>query len=210
MVPAYADEDEIVESPPVAPDVIEETTALVDVAAVEDIIWLLRRDTNFVLSFPPRGPAEVRTYRGGGAREQEGTADVQEGDESPSAEEREQAALRATALGNRDPEERSAALHALAGTEIGLQTALEVLASDREPEVLKNALDALTGYVTLPLDPVLTAMRNEDPSVRIQALELLSLHRANDPRVDEVLTRAATTDADEDVRESARALIDAR
>jgi hypothetical protein len=192
VLPAHGDE-----SPT---GVAADTATVVDPDAIDETIRLLRRDTNFVLSYPPGGPADVRVYRDGDASENPAEA-VQ------PAEQREQATLRAQALGASDAEERVTALHALLGTEVGRQTALEILARDREPEVLKNALDVLTGYVTLPLEPVLAAARNQDPSVRIQALELLSLHRANDPRVEQVLTRAAATDADEDVRESARALI---
>jgi hypothetical protein len=195
VLPAYGDEAEVAPAPPVEATV-----------TAREVDELLRRETNLVVIYGPDGTAEVRAYADGGRPRIE--ADSATPNAEASAEEREEKArLRAQALGAGDAEERVVALHALVGTEVGRQTALDVLARDREPEILKNALDVLTGYVTLPLEPILTVARNEDPSVRIQALELLSLHRANDPRVEQVLTRAAATDTDEDVRESARALI---
>ena len=162
---------------------------------VEETTRLLRRDTNLVVIYGPDGTAEVRTYADG------------DGSETSAEEPDETARLRAQALGSADAGERASALHALLGSEVGLQTALDVLARDREAEVLKNALDVLTGYPTLPLDPIFTAVRNEDPGVRIQALELLTLHRERDPRVADVIARAAASDDDEAVRETARALI---
>jgi hypothetical protein len=174
-----------------------------DQGAVEETARLLRRDTNFVILFIPGGPAQLRVYpdRGGVLRNDA----VTEAAPAPAdAEEDER--LRAEALASPDSDRRAAALHRLLGTELGLKTALEVLARETDAEVLKSALDVLTGYTSVPLEPIFTAVRNQHPEVRIQALELLTLHRT-DPRVEAVIAAAATSDSDEDVRASARALI---
>lgn len=130
------------------------------------------------------------------------------------APDKEAIRLRAEALGNPDPDQRVAGLEELAASDypqLALDTAVKVLGSERVADVLQSALSVVAGMDTVPLEPILTFVadnRVQDAAVRIQALELLSEHGQDDPRVRELLRRIARSDKDQDVRESAKSLLE--
>jgi hypothetical protein len=72
-------------------------------------------------------------------------------------------------------------------------------------------LIVLSGLDSVPIEPVLTFLndnRVQDSSVRVRALELLSEHGQNDPRVRDLLRRIARSDKDQEVRESAQGFLE--
>jgi hypothetical protein len=56
--------------------------------------------------------------------------------------------------------------------------------------------------------PQIRERRKRESALRIQALELLSEHGKQDPRVSELLKTVAGNDRDEEVRESAQSLLE--
>lgn len=152
----------------------------------------------------PLSPSSAATTRKGQTADQGSTA----------APDKEAIRLRAEALGNPDPDQRVAGLEELAASDyqqLALDTAVKVLGSERVADVLQSALSVVAGMDTVPLEPILTFVadnRVQDPAVRIQALELLTEHGQDDPRVRELLRRIARSDKDKDVRESAESLLE--
>jgi hypothetical protein len=134
--------------------------------------------------------------------------------DSGATPDKEASRLRAEALGNPDPEQRVAGLEELAAgdySQLALNTAVTMLGSERVADVLQSALSVVAGMDTVPLEPILTFVadnRVRDAAVRIQALELLSEHGQDDPRVRELLRRIARSDENKDVRESAKSLLE--
>jgi hypothetical protein len=90
-----------------------------------------------------------------------------------------------------------------------LRTALDVLARERDPEVLETALGGLMGLESVPVEPLLEfAERQRNPDLSIQALELLSEHGRSDPRVSDLLTKLARESKNAEVREAAQDLLE--
>jgi hypothetical protein len=109
-----------------------------------------------------------------------------------------------------DLERQSEALRALAerSEPAARDAALEILGRAAQPELLADALDVLDGLEFVPAEPLLAFAGSARPSVlRGRALKVLVRHWPRDPRV-AALIRAGTRDADEEVREIARALLD--
>jgi hypothetical protein len=202
----------------------EATTVVFESLTIEEGLRRLLRAKNFILVYSPSGLAEVRVYGEGRGefrrlavetkRPPARARTVQKTDRPPAGAAGELAQLirlRGEALGNPDPAERSGALDELGGSgdqKLVLETALEVLERERDPEVLKSALDLLADQESVPLEPLLRLAASRESALRIQALELLSEHGKQDPRVSELLKTVAGNDRDEEVRESAKSLLD--
>jgi hypothetical protein len=111
-----------------------------------------------------------------------------------------------------DPTRRIAALEELTGRSdeaVVRDTALEMLARDRDPQVLETALDVVSTLKSVPLDQIaqfVAAAR--EPALRIQALDILGDRVKEDPRVKIWLQSLSVTDGDDDVRSAARMHLD--
>jgi len=186
-------------------------TVSFEALAIEDGLRRLLRHWNFVLVYSPTRLTEVRIYgdRTGGATNRSPAAveAAPDADALVTADETGVARLRREALNNPDSAERAAALDGLLGSGQALDTALDVLEREYEGEAVTSALELLAGYESIPLEPIFSLATSKEPRIRIQALELLHQQRLRDVRVADALTAAATADWDDDVRESARALL---
>jgi hypothetical protein len=163
-------------------------------------------------------PRAARARRSGAAQPQAATEAKTEpappARAAAAAPDAELVRLRTQALSNPDPSERAAGLDELASSdniELALGTATRVLETERVSEVLQSALGVLANLDSVPLEPILAFINGErvqDADVRIQALEILTEHGQNDPRVRDVLTRVARSDKNNDVRKTAQDLLD--
>ena len=154
----------------------------------------------------PPGPAEAPSTSSPGTPGKAQTADP--------APDKEAIRFRSEALGNPDPEKRVAGLEELAAgdfPQLALDTAVTVLGSERVADVLQTALTVLAGLDKVPVEPILTFLsdnRVQDASLRVRALEILGEHGQGDPRVRDLVNRIARSDKDEEVRESAKSLLE--
>jgi hypothetical protein len=120
--------------------------------------------------------------------------------------------LRREAVTHPDAARRTAALEELTGRsdESSVRdTAIEMLARDRDPKVLEAALDVVSTLTSAPLEQIaqfVAAAR--EPALRIQALDILGERVNEDARVKTWLQSLSTTDGDDDVRSAARMLLD--
>jgi hypothetical protein len=116
------------------------------------------------------------------------------------------------ALSHPDPSRRSAALEGVAGTgdeRLARYTAVAVLERERDEGVRETALGILLDLESTPLDVIarLAAAEQEPEPFRVRALQLLADRGGTDSRVVALLEGLARSDAHEDVRESATALL---
>lgn len=133
----------------------------------------------------------------------------------PAAEEADRdrlARLAGVTASHPDPDRRIEALENLAesGNEaLVRETAVQVLARDRDTRVLESTLDILGTLDAPPLDAIASfAAGSRDPVLRTQAIDILGDHREDDPRVTAWLRQLAS-DPDEGVRDAARAQLEA-
>jgi hypothetical protein len=107
-------------------------------------------------------------------------------------------------------ERQSEALWALAAQDDqeARDAALAILAHAPQVRLLEDALDVLDGLESVPAEPLL-AFAGGQPSagLRGRALEVLARHWPRDPRVT-ALVEAGARDADEGLRDTARALLE--
>lgn len=118
---------------------------------------------------------------------------------------------RQAALEDPDPERRKKAVELLAGEELGqsLDIFVKVMKQDGDGDVREAALDAVEGLDTILFEPLFeVALQAREPSSRRRVLKLLSERGKDDPRIQDVLLRAATADADEEVRTTALGLLE--
>jgi hypothetical protein len=179
---------------------------------------------NFILVYSPAGLIEARVYMEGRGEFRRLPVKAKQTPQRPKGAQTADrpsggaeddpahlARLRGAAIGHPDPAERSTALEKLAESDdekLALETALEVLDRERNPEVLESALDILLGQESVPLEPILKlAAADREPDVRIRALELLGEHGKRDRRVLELLRNLDKNDKHDEVRESARSLL---
>ena len=110
-----------------------------------------------------------------------------------------------------DPAKPAEAMEPLAaGDEAGMmRNLLEVVHQEGDGPARAAALSGLEELETVPVAPLSAiALHDRDPVIRRGALELLGRRAAADPQVREVVEAAATADSDQDVRESAIALLE--
>ncbi|MGB4780515.1 HEAT repeat domain-containing protein [Candidatus Methylomirabilis sp.] len=118
---------------------------------------------------------------------------------------------RQVALEDSDPARRKEAVEILAGEELGqsLDIFIKVMKQDGDGDVREAALDAVEGLDTILFEPLFeVALQAREPSSRRRVLKLLSERGKDDPRIQDVLLRAATADADEEVRTTALGLLE--
>lgn len=193
----------------------EATTIAFERMPPEEGLRRLLRTKNFVFVYSGSALAEVRTYtRIAVVREPSAGPTVRSNAPPTEAERREGLRLRAQALGDPDPDERTAGLLELAGgdnEQLALETATRMLEIERVADVLQTALMVLARMDPVPIEPLLAfvnANRVPDASVRIQALELMANRRPVDPRVRQTLAMLASGDRNQDVRDSAQSLLE--
>ncbi len=203
----------------------EATRVAYEGLTLEASLRRLLKGKNYLLVFSPVELTEVRIYVGGeeefrrlaserrrqaqrpksARKAHRQTRSTEEGDQGPLRLQRE-------ALTNPDPSERAAALDRLAGEDdqvLAIRTALAALERERNPEVLESALDVLQGGESLPLEPVIRfATSDREPHLRIHALEILSEHGPEEPRILALLRTLAESAQREDVREAAKNLLE--
>lgn len=119
---------------------------------------------------------------------------------------------RDAALGNPDPSLRATAVEELAGTgdeRLARDTAVAMLEKENDQGVRESALRVLLDLESTPVDLIarFVAAEGEPEPVRVRALALLAERGSGDSRVLALLERLARSDAHEDVRESATALL---
>ncbi len=118
---------------------------------------------------------------------------------------------RQAALEDPDPARRQEAVEFLAGEELGqgLDIFVNVMKQDGDSNVREAALDAVEGLDTILFDPLFeVALQAREPSSRRRVLKLLNERGEGDPRIQDVLLRAATADPDEGVRATALELLE--
>jgi len=121
--------------------------------------------------------------------------------------------LRDTALSDPDPRKRAQAMSQLSRIpekEIAGETALSVLDRDREPVVLRSALDALGAQTPVPIDPLIRFAGNNGqvPELRVRAIELLRDNALGNGQVQALLRVAAARDRSEAVQAAAKRILD--
>ena len=121
--------------------------------------------------------------------------------------------LRDTALSDPDPRKRAQAMSQLSRIpekEIAGETALSVLDRDREPVVLRSALDALGAQTPVPIDPLIRFAGNnaQVPELRVRAIELLRDNALGNGQVQALLRVAAARDRSEAVQAAAKRILD--
>ena len=122
--------------------------------------------------------------------------------------------LRREAMTHPEAARRAAALEELTGRSdetVVRDTALAMLARDRDPKVLEAALDVVSTLTGFPLDQIaqfVAAAR--EPALRIQALDILGDRVTEDSRIKTWLQSLSANDGDEDVRNAARMLLEQR
>jgi hypothetical protein len=121
--------------------------------------------------------------------------------------------LRDTALSDPDPRRRAQAMSQLSRTpdkEIAGETAVTVLDRDREPVVLRSALDALGAQTPVPIDPLIRFAGNgaQVPELRVRAIELLRDNALGNGQVQALLRVAAARDRSEAVQAAAKRILD--
>jgi hypothetical protein len=174
---------------------------------------------HYVFLYSPAGLAEVRVYSWTPATSR--PAAVGRAPETKAAEPEEDAddaknraeALRASreSVAAADPEARRAALERV--SELGdaaliTRTALEVLQTDRNAEVLDAALDLLADQEGVAAEPLLQfAETTPDRDLRVRTLEILAEQSPKDPRVAGLVRSLASRDRDPDFRETAAELL---
>lgn len=189
--------------------------------SVEEAFRRLLPDHNFVVVHSSDG-IEIEIHAPGQAAPPapQGTRSV--GQAAPSAPpaapsapiaKADPATLRDTALSDPDPGKRAQALSLLSQTPdkgIAGETALSVLDRDREPAVLRTALDALRGQAPVRLDPLIRFAGNSDqvPELRVRAIELLRDKALGDGQVQALLRVAAAQDRSEAVQAVARRILE--
>ncbi len=191
---------DIVADPSVAPKLAQEevTTELGDVGLDEGLRRLLQRwNTTFL--YTATGLAEVRVYgegSGGGAMTAVRSG---RGSRDDSAARGRTIERRAPAASESDVSQDDAA---------AMARAVEVLERSTDAESLEEALDTLSQADLPPLEPLLRfAESPRNGELRTQAIEMLNNHE-KDPRVAQLLRRLAANDPDEDVRDTARQMLD--
>lgn len=204
----------------------ETITVAFEALPLQEGLGRLLRGKSYILVYSPSGLAEIGIYTTGTAdfrplvkvasrpRPSAKARALPKGDRSPNVVEDDPATLvlaQTEALGHPDPIRRISALDKLAmgrDQALGLKTALEVLARERDPEVLEAAMDFLvTTREPVPLDPILKMATDPTAALRLQALILLDDHGKDDPRVRDVLTALAREDPDPTIRETAGLLL---
>lgn len=110
------------------------------------------------------------------------------------------------------PTERIEAAFVLAQdgqAETGQAILVDLLRTNEKAAVREEALMALTALATVPLEPVATAaLTDPEPSVRLQAIARLGDMAKAEPGAREALERAAQQEQEEDLRETARAILE--
>ena len=94
--------------------------------------------------------------------------------------------------------------------EIAGETAASVLDRDREPVVLRSALDALGAQTPVPIDPLIRFAGNSSqvPELRVHAIELLRDNALGNGQVQALLRVAAARDRSEAVQAAAKKILD--
>src|SRR2546428_12857452 len=84
--------------------------------------------------------------------------------------------------------------------------ALSVLDRDREPVVLRSALDALGAQTPVPIEPLIRFAGNnaQVPELRVRAIELLRDNALGNGQVQALLRVAAARDRSEAVQAAAK------
>ena len=132
---------------------------------------------------------------------------------APQAAPSDPTILRDTALSDPDPRKRAQAMSQLSripDKEIAGETALTVLDRDREPVVLRSALDALGAQTPVPIDPLIRFAGNnaQVPELRVRAIELLRDNALGNGQVQALLRVAAARDRSEAVQAAAKRILD--
>ena len=132
---------------------------------------------------------------------------------APQAAPSDPTILRDTALSDPDPRKRAQAMSQLSripDKEIAGETALSVLDRDREPVVLRSALDALGAQTPVPIDPLIRFAGNNGqvPELRVRAIELLRDNALGNGQVQALLRVAAARDRSEAVQAAAKRILD--
>ena len=132
---------------------------------------------------------------------------------APQAAPSDPTILRDTALSDPDPRKRAQAMSQLSRApdkEIAGETAASVLDRDREPVVLRSALDALGAQTPVPIDPLIRFAGNSSqvPELRVHAIELLRDNALSNGQVQALLRVAAARDRSEAVQAAAKRILD--
>jgi hypothetical protein len=104
------------------------------------------------------------------------------------------------------PDEEAAARAAEAAS---VRNALDVLRTETDTRKLEKALDTIQDGGAVEADPLLrfASTPDRDPDLRTHALQVLAEHNRGDARVVALLRTLAEADGNEDVRETARLLL---
>src|SRR5262245_36910857 len=192
----------------------ESITVAFEQLSPEEGLRRLLRAKNFVFVYSDGSLSEVRAYSDRGEEFRKLPTDATATNDAAPADRVEILRFRAQALGDPDPDERSAGLNELAASDdeqLAVETAAQVLLTERVVDVLETALTLLAGAEQVPLEPIMAfvkANRVRDSGLRIQAMELMAERGPDDPRVKDILVTLARRDRDRDVRESAQSLLE--
>jgi len=185
---------------------------------------LLPDHTNFVVVHSSDGiEVDIHAPGQGGQPASQGARTVGQAQAAPSAPQAapsrqmdvrgDPTTLRDTALSDPDPRRRAQAMSQLSRApdkEIAGETAASVLDRDREPVVLRSALDALGAQTPVPIDPLIRFAGNSSqvPELRVHAIELLRDNALSNGQVQALLRVAAARDRSEAVQAAAKRILD--
>ena len=197
---------------------------------VEEAFRRLLPDHNFVVVHSSDGiEVDIHAPGQGGQPASQGARTVGQAQAAPSAPQPAPSApqaprpqmdvrgdpttLRDTALSDPDPRRRAQAMSQLSRApdkEIAGETAASVLDRDREPVVLRSALDALGAQTPVPIDPLIRFAGNSSqvPELRVHAIELLRDNALSNGQVQALLRVAAARDRSEAVQAAAKRILD--
>ena len=108
--------------------------------------------------------------------------------------------------------ERIEAATAMADTDradAGQAVIVDLLRTHQSAEIRMEALGGLGAFETIPIEPfAAAALRDPEPSVRLQAVTMLGTTADTDPRARAALEQAASRGMDEEVRKTAKAMLE--
>jgi hypothetical protein len=198
--------------------VAELTSTALENVTVEEGLRRVLQNKNFMLGYSASGLTQVRIYREGrrdlGRAAPASRAGRKSAIQPPAGVPNDPASivrLKNEALGGSDPGARATAFSHLAGADqkVAMETALMILDRDRDPQVLGIALEMVLAQESPPLEPLFKFVATgRDPGLRAQALEVLSSRGQRDPRIRKLLTTLATTEANPELRETAKSLLE--
>ncbi len=179
------------------------TAGVSDVVSAEHVLRRLIPNAGFVLIYSAAGLEELRLYVDGP------DALSQPGPAADGEKRLDVARLHSDAFTSSDADERATALERLTGSDeaVGRETALAMLESERDEDVLERVLHIVLDEAP-PIDRIADFAAADRPlGPRVRALEFLTAHAAEEPRIAELFQSLATRDTNAEIRTIAAGLL---